>query len=368
MKQTLVIKLAPTEEQYDSLLQTMERFNEACNFVAGIAFGLKTANKIRLQKVAYQDVRRFGLSAQMAIRTISKVSEAYKRDRSIKPTFKPHSAMVYDQRILSWKGLDRVSILTLKGRQIIPIRIGAYQEARLDRKVRQCDLILRNGTFYLALTLDAPEPSPDDPTGALGVDLGIVHLAVDSDGEFYSGEQVDKIRQKTDRLKASLQSKGTKSAKRHLKKLSGREASFRRNTNHVISKKLVAKAKDTHCLIALEDLNGIRQRVSVRHGQRRRHHSWAFYQLRQFISYKARLAGVLVRLVDPKHTSQTCPRCGFVSKSNRQSQSSFVCKLCDFRLNADLVGAINIAQRATVNLPIVSPSPLGMRVGTSPLL
>jgi len=230
MKQALIIKLAPTEEQYGSLLQTMERFNEACNFVAGIAFGLKTANKIRLQKVAYQDVRGFGLSAQMTIRAISKVSEAYKRDRSIKPTFKPHSAMVYDQRILSWKGLDRVSILTLKGRQIIPIRIGAYQEARLDRKVRQCDLILRKGTFYLALTLDAPELAPDDPTGVLGVDLGIVHLAVDSDGEFYSGKEVDKVRKKTDKLKASLQSKGTKSAKRHLKKLSGREANFRRNT------------------------------------------------------------------------------------------------------------------------------------------
>jgi len=368
MKQTLIIKLAPTEEQYGSLLQTMERFNEACNFVAGIAYGLKTANKIRLQKVAYQDVRGFGLSAQMTIRAISKVSEAYKRDRSIKPTFKPHSAMVYDQRILSWKGLDRVSILTLKGRQIIPIRIGAYQEARLDRKVKQCDLILRKGIFYLAVTVDAPEPAPDDPTGALGVDLGIVHLAVDSDGEFYSGKEVANVRKKADKLKASLQSKGTKSAKRHLKKLSGREANFRRNTNHIISKRLVAKAKDTQRAIALEDLNGISSRTTVRHSQRRRHKSWAFYQLRQFIAYKAKLAGVLVKLIDPRHTSQTCPRCGFVSKHNRVSQSSFVCKLCDFRLNADLVGAINIAQKATVNLPIVSPSPLGMRVGTSPLL
>jgi len=291
----------------------------------------------------------------MAVRAIAKVSESYKMDRRAKHSFKPHSAVVYDQRILSWKGLDKVSILTLKGRQLIPIRIGTYQEAKLDRKVRQCDLILRKGIFYLAVTVDAPEPTPDDPVDALGVDLGVVHLVVDSDGEFYSGEQVDKVREKTDRLKASLQSKGTRSAKRHLKKLSGKEANFRRNTNHIISKRLVSKAKDTQRAIALEDLNGIGSRTTVRHSQRRRHKSWAFAQLCHFIAYKARLAGVLVKLVDPKHTSQTCPRCGFVSKSNRQSQSSFVCQVCGFASNADLVGAINIAHWALVNEPIVSP-------------
>lgn len=351
-----MIKLAPSEEQHEALLETMERFNEACNYISNLAFERYTASQVKLHHLAYRYLREhYGLSAQMAVRVVGKVVEVYRRDKSRLHTFKLHSAMVYDDRILSFKGLDKVSILTLKGRQVMPIRIGEYQEARINRIVKQCDLILRKGIFYLALTVDAPEPSPDDPTGALGVDLGIVHLAVDSDGEFYSGEQVDKIREKADRLKASLQSKGTKSAKCHLKKLSGREANFRRNTNHIISKRLVAKAKDTRRLIALEDLNGIRDRVSVRHSQRRRHHSWAFYQLRQFIAYKARLAGILVSLVDPRHTSQTCPRCSFVSKSNRQSQSSFVCQACGFASNADLVRALNIAHRALVNEPIVSP-------------
>lgn len=356
MKQTLMIKLAPSENQHKALFETMERFNEACNYVSRIAFERYSFGQMRLHHLTYQTLRTdFGLSAQMAVRCVGKVVEIYRRDKSRLHTFRNHSAMVYDQRILSWKGLDKVSILTLQGRQVIPIRIGEYQEARINRIVKQCDLLLRKDIFYLALTVDAPEPSPDDPTGVLGVDLGIVHLAVDSDGEFYSGEQVDKVREKTDRLKASLQSKNTKSAKRHLKKASRREANFRRNTNHIISKKLVAKAKDTQHLIALEDLNGIRDRVSVRHGQRRRHHSWAFFQLRQFISYKAKLSGVLVKLVDPKHTSQTCPRCGYISKSNRQSQSSFVCQACGFASNADLVGAFNIAHRALVNEPIVSP-------------
>ena len=289
----------------------------------------------------------------MAVRVIAKVSESYKIDKKSLHIFRPHSAMVYDQRILSFKGIDKVSILTLDGRQIIPIRIGVYQEARISRNIKQTDLILRNNIFYLAMTVDSPEATPDDPIGTIGVDLGVIHLAVDSDNEFYSGENVDNVRYKIDIIKAKLQHKGTKSAKRHLKQLSGKESRFRRTVNHVISKKLVSKAKDTHRQIALEDLKGIGG-CTVRHSQRRRHKAWAFNQLRQFITYKAKIAGVLVKLVDPKYTSQECPHCHYISKSNRKSQSEFVCQKCGFASNADLVGATNIASRASVNEPIVS--------------
>ena len=364
MKQVIMVKLATTKEQYDALLETMERFNEACNYISQLAFENHTASQVKLHHLAYRYLREhYGLSAQMAVRVVGKVVEQYRREKSKLHLFKPHSAMVYDERILSWKGLDRVSILTLSGRQLIPVRIGAYQESRLHRVVKQADLLLRNSTFYLAVVIDAPEPSPDDPTGVLGVDLGIQHIAVDSDGEFYSGKEVDKVREKTEKLKASLQSKGTKSAKRHLRKLSGREARFRRNTNHVISKRLVSKAKDTQRAIALEDLKGIGSRTTVRKSLRRRHKSWAFAQLRHFINYKARLAGVVLKLVDPRHTSQVCPQCGFVSRENRKSQSSFLCQSCGFASNADLAASLNIRDRAGGVQPIVSPALVGVGQG-----
>lgn len=355
MKQTLMVKLAASPEQYIALLEAMERFNEACNYISQLAFENHTASQVKLHHLAYRYLREhYGLSAQMAVRVVGKVVEQYRKDKSRLIQFKPHSAMVYDSRILAFKGLDKVSILTLKGRQVIPIRIGEYQAVRINTVVKETDLILRNGIFYLAVVVDAPEASPDDPTGTLGVDLGVVNLAVDSDGELYSGETVDKVREKIDTLKASLQSNGTKSAKRHLKRLSGRESRFRRSVNHVISKRLVSKAKDTHRQIALEDLKGIGD-STVRHGQRRRHKSWAFYQLRSFIEYKAKIAGVLVKFVDPRNTSRTCPQCDFVSKSNRKSQSEFLCQQCGFASNADLVGATNISRKAPVNEPIVSP-------------
>lgn len=350
-----MVKLIPTPEQHSALLQTMERFNEACNYITTIAFELKTANKFRLQKIVYRDIRRmFGLSAELTIRAISKVSEAYKRDRSIKPTFKPHSAVIYDQRILSWKGLDKVSILALSGRQIIPIRIGEYQKARLDRKVRQSDLILRDNTFYLAVVVDTPEQTQNEPNGFLGIDLGIVNIAADSDGQLYSGKQLNGLRKRRAKLRAKLQSNGSKAAKKLLKKHSRKERRFALHTNHVISKSIVAKAKGTGRGIALEDLKGIRDRITVRKGQRRQHHSWAFAELRQFIEYKAKLTGVMVKMVDPHNTSRTCPKCGCIDKHNRPSQSLFRCVSCGFSSIADTIAAGIIASRAAVNQPNIS--------------
>ncbi len=182
MKQTLMVKLDTSKEQHSAILETMHRFNEACNYIADIAFKMGTANKREIQKVVYYDVRdKFKLSAQLTIRAIAKVSEAYKRDRTIKPSFKPTGAIVYDQRILSFRKLEAISILTNIGRLIVPIRIGEYQKVRLDRIRGQADLIYRNKIFYLAVVVEVPEPSKVDATGYLGVDLGIVYLATDND-------------------------------------------------------------------------------------------------------------------------------------------------------------------------------------------
>lgn len=355
MLQTLIIRLYPSEEQHQALLETMHRFNEACNYIAVTAFSIMSANKIKLQQIVYRDVReKFGLSAQLTIRAISKVAEAFKRDKSIKPEFRPDGAIVYDQRVLSWRKLEAISILTISGRQTIPFRIGDYQKVRLNNIRGQADLILRNGIFYLAVVVEVPEPTKIDAVGALGVDLGIVNLVTDSDGKTFSGKQVDKVREKNATLRTNLQSAGTKSAKRHLKKLSGRESRFHRDINHIISKKIVAKAKDTRQAIALEDLKGIRKSVTVRRTQRSRHHSWAFYQLRSFIEYKAILAGIPVILVDPRGTSHICPECGHNEKGNRPNRDTFRCVQCGFSGNADHIAAINIAARAAVNQPIIA--------------
>jgi IS605 OrfB family transposase len=345
MNLTLQVKLLPLPEQAASLLATMERFNAACDALAAVAFQHRCANKVELQKLAYADTRRdFGLSAQMTVRAIAKVCEVYKRDKSIQPKFRPHGAIVYDQRILSWKRPDRVSILTLAGREVIPWVAGGYQHARLDRVRGQADLIYRDGMFFLYVVVDVGDVPPGDPAEYLGVDLGLKNIAADSDGEVFSGAHVANLRNRHYRLRRKLQRKGTKSAKRLLRRRRAKETRFARDVNHRIAKAIVRKAQDTGRGIALEDLKGIRERTTVRRAQRRTHHSWAFAQLRSFVAYKAALAGVPVVAVNPKHTSQMCPCCRCVDRRNRPTRDRFACIGCGFAGRADTTAAENIAR------------------------
>jgi len=347
MKLTAVVKLNTTKEQCANMLQTMEQFNAACDYIAQVAFAKKIANKFALQKMIYYDVReQFGLSAQMAIRAIAKVSEVYKRDKHIQPSFRPHGAMVFDQRILSRKGADHVSLLTLSGRIVVPFRSGTHQTMLLSRPWAQADLLYRDNTFYLSVSVDVSEPATNEPDGFIGVDLGIVNIATTSDGESFAGNHIQNVRARFSRLRAKLQHKGTKSSKRLLKKRSGRERRFQKDVNHCISKAIVTQAKDTQRGIALEDLKHIRSRVTVRKGQRRVIHSWAFAQLRTFVEYKALLAGVRVVAVDPRNTSRTCPICGCIDKGNRPNQATFSCVACGYAANADHNAALVISARA----------------------
>lgn len=356
MKQTLPVKLAPTGEQSAALLATMERFNTACDAIAEVAHREQCANKIQLQKLVYYNTReRFGLSAQMTVRAISKVVEVYKRDKNIRPRFRPHGAIPYDERIMSWKGVEAVSLLTLSGRQIIPTRFGAYQAARLDRRQGQADLVYRDGLWFLYVTVDSPEPTPVEPEDFLGVDLGIVKLAADSDGTSYSGEQVEQKRRTYAHRRRNLQRKGTKAAKRKLRTLKGRQARFQKDTNHVISKTVVRHAKATGRGIVVEELGGIRSRTTVRRRQRARHANWSFDQLRAFLAYKATLAGVVLVAVDPRNSSRTCSACGHCEKANRPDQARFVCRSCGMTAPADTNAARVLRARGVVMRPKATP-------------
>jgi putative transposase len=242
----------------------------------------------------------------------------------------------------------------------------------LKNRRGESDLVYRNGKFYLLATVEVEEPplraAETPPEDWLGVDLGIVHLATDSDGETYTGEQVEKSRKRYERIRSRLQSAGTKSAKRHLKKLAKRERRMKRDTNHCISRRLVSKAATTNRGISLEDLTGITARTvsNVRRSRRSRHGKWAFSELRLFIEYKARLAGVLVHLVDPRNTSRTCSRCGHCEKANRKSRDDFLCKSCGYEAAADHNAALNIS-RGDFMRPIVAETKGAIHVFSVPL-
>ena len=323
---------------------------------ARISLALPTNNgwplKFTLQRLVYYEVRqRFGLSAQLAIRAIAKVVEAYKRDTSQRISFRGDGAVVYNERILSFQGLEAASLGTLHGRAVIPIQMGDYQRVQFHRAKGQADLVLVDGVFYLLLTLETPEEPPMVPERLLGVDLGIINLAMDSDGHPATGAEMERVRQRCMTHRQTYQATGTKAAKRRLKKLARQESRFRRWANHRIAKQLVAYAKDTKAALVLEELTHMRDRITVRKGQRNKHASWSFRQLRAFIVYKAQQAGIPVVFVDPRNTSRTCSRCGYVDKRNRRRQAEFSCLRCGHTLHADLNAARILATRGSVSAP-----------------
>jgi IS605 OrfB family transposase len=298
MKLTAQVKLHPTPEQATALLTTLERANTAANDISRRAWAAQEFRQFRLHRLVYQPIRgSSGLAAQVVVRLEAKVADAYKLDQQRPRVFRPHGAISYDPRILRWYA-DRVSIWTVAGRQRIPFVGDARARQLLATQQGESDLVYREGQWFLFATCTVEEPPPIEPDRFLGVDLGIVNIAADSAGHIYSGGQVNGLRRRHRRLRARLQAKGTRAAKQLLRQRRRKESRFATHTNHVISKRIVATAKAQGCGIALENLQGIRRRVTARKRQRATLHSWAFFQLRQFLTYKARLAGLPVVLVD----------------------------------------------------------------------
>ena len=372
---TAHLKLLPDEEQRPLLLAYMERSNQACNKVSEIAFHDQNWNRVKLQRRCYYGVRgEFGLSAQTTILAIRKVADSYRtdveniriRNRSRpkgepkeelkRHKFKTHGAVSYDARCLSWKDRDKVSILTLEGRIVVPIVLSEkYADLDLTTVRGEVDLLYRKGEFYLAVSYEVPELAEYRSIDFIGVDMGRKNIASTSDGQLFCGDDCEATRNRYVGLRGKYQSVGTKSAHKHLSKIDRKESDFKKNENHRISKELVSQAKGTGRGIALEELTYIPRLRAVNKAQRDGSSKWAFRQLRSFIEYKAKLFGVPLILVNPAYTSQKCSICGFVDENNRTSQSSFVCLRCGHSEHADLNASKNIRDmaRAAVNQPMV---------------
>ena len=370
MKLTAKVKLQPTDAQADSLKRTLETANDACNYISQVAWDAQTFGQFQIHRLVYSDVRaRFGLSAQLTVRCIAKVTDAYKLDRKVKRTFKPHGAVPYDDRILYWQTDNQiVSIWTLDGRQRMGYLVGDKQRQMLEHRSGESDLIYNKhkNCFYLLATCDIPDPDADQIDDYLGVDLGEKNIATTSDGEIHTSEIIERKRLNHQRMRDELQSKGTKSTRRKLKRLKGKQRRFQTDINHQISKRLVAEAKRTKRGIALEDLTHIRERTRAKGKQQRAKRSnWSFAQLRAFVEYKAKLVGIPVEAVDPAYTSQLCFVCGHIEKANRKSQGEFLCCSCGHTAQADVNAAKNISGLASTNL--MSRQNLeGSASGTSP--
>ena len=358
MQLCIVVKLHTTPPQHAALCETLRQSTACFNAVCRQGWEQNERNGVRLHHATYKRLReRYDtLPSQLVVSARMKATEALKsveeRRKQGRVVSCPQSQLCpvrYDARSYGVTlSQGTASLATVCGRVRVTFRLPQYCARYADWKPCSADLCLHNGVFFLHVVVETDTPAPACE-GVLGVDLGIAEIAVDSDGSAYSGATVKAVRKRVRRLRGLLQKKGTKSAKRHLKKIARKQSRFVRDTNHVVSKQLVRTARLSRKAIALEDLSGIRERASVSRELRWLLGNWAFCQLRDFVQYKACAAGLPVVTVDPAYTSRTCSGCGFCDKGNRKSQSQFQCLRCGLTLHADENAAKNVKTRAELS-------------------
>lgn len=343
------------------------REHTACfNAVTQLGFTTKCCNGIELHKQTYYALRgQFpNLPAQLVcasrVKATEAVTSALDRLKKGRKTSVPHSKSCpirYDQRSywVKWETMT-CSLATVQGRLEFPFSIPMYAQKYIGGKVCSADLCVRKGSYTLHIVVAIPEP-PFAPSGTMiGVDLGLNRPAVTSNRHFLGERRWKEQERRIFRIRRTLQKNGSPSARRHLKKLSGKRLRQRRDHDHVLSKRIVQTAAPGSTIV-IENLTHIRSRVKLtKHTDTtRRFHSWSFAQFQAFLVYKAQECGITVVKIDPRYTSQTCSRCGYHHRSNRRSQSLFKCRACGYTLNADLNASLNIREKhARLGRPLAS--------------
>lgn len=387
---TAKLKLETNPEQKELLREVSLAYRDALNYTSQINFeNGKSSNGTKIQKLVYQDLRsRFGLPSQMACNVPRQVGATYKglltklrqneeairKGRTKKrfkgldeaPKFVSRTCNLNYLRDFTFKPNRQVSIISLQGR--ITINYSGYSK-HLELIKSGCKIggakiyySKSSKTYYLLVSceLELPELEPTKLSRVVGVDVGRRFLAVTTDvqnkTQFFSGKETIHKANQYQRVRKTLQRKGTRSATRRLTLVSGRERRFTADVNHQLSASVVTP----NTLFGLEDLTHIRDRTKPKkRGKKaskkqrkanRKKAKWSFAELHSFIDYKAVFAGSLAIKVDANYTSKGCFKCGHVSDNNRPNKGLiFRCECCNFELHADLVAARNITLRTLLS-------------------
>lgn len=387
---TAKLKLEASSEQKGLLREVSLAYRDALNYTSQVNFDNgKSSNGTKIQKLVYQDLRsRFGLPSQMACNVPRQVGATYKglltklrqNEEAIRkcwtkkkfkgldeaPKFISRTCNLNYLRDFTFKPNRQVSIITLNGR--ITVNYSGYNKhlelIKSGFKIGGAKIYYSKSSkayfLLVSLELKLAELEPTKLSRVVGVDVGRRFLAVTTDvqnkTQFFSGKETIHKANSYQRVRITLQRKGTRSATRRLRLVSGRERRFTADVNHQLSKKIITP----NTLFGLEDLTHIRERTppkkkgnSASKKQRianRKQAKWSFAELHSFIDYKAVFVNSLAIKVDADYTSKGCPKCGHVSDNNRPNKGLiFRCECCHFELHSDLVGARNITLRTLLS-------------------
>ena len=355
---TITAKIQIIAAETDKVLldETMSVYRNACNYVSDYVFRTHDLKQFSLNKALYSTLREtFNLKSQMAQSVLKTVIARYRtilenQNEWIKPSFKkPQYDLVWNRDYSLTQ--NRFSINTLNGRVKLSYfsdGISKYFDHTIY-KFGTAKLVSKHGKYYLHIpvTYEIEESNISDICNVVGIDRGINFVVATYDSNhksgFVSGKAIKQKRAKYSKHRKELQMRHTPSARRRLKAIGQRENRWMQDINHQVSKALVEN-NPKHTLFVLEDLSGIRNAAErVKTKDRYVSVSWSFYDLEQKLIYKAKQNQSSVIKVDPRYTSQCCPCCGHVEKSNRNKKIHlFTCKKCGYKSNDDRIGAMNL--------------------------
>ncbi len=364
---TYNIELIMSEETKLHWLNLLAQSRDAFNFCAQIAVEEKTPCNIKMfHDSMYSRIReKFPLiPAQGAIKIYKEVLSAVRsiksnKHKDAKTPQRKYLSLHLDKHMYNKLSVDGIFLSTPIARRRELCTFVLYDKVKeLFASYTFADPLIfaKNNRLFLSIPFEVQTAPCADET-SIGVDMGIKRLFVTSEGKFFRDKKYLANRRKLRYLKRNLQSKGTKSAKRHLRKLSVKERNISKD---MIQRSTSALIRSTNAsIIVLEDLKRLKKNTSTTNdGYKRKRHNSALcqvpmYAFKEVLMHKAQLVGKRVETVSPVYTSQTDSRTN--KRDGKRQGCRYYCS-DGIVLDADWNAAVNIAKRG--NHPCSTQTPI----------
>lgn len=345
MRRAIKIKLNVSDNDKKILLETMLSFTNVFNFYSSWSNTNSSTSKIKAHKETYsQSKQLFDLPSALIQSARDMALEACKnKKRKIIPNKKQTSSIRYDQRTFTLRG-EQLTISSIKNRIKTIIKLSDYSKVFFSngwKLLKTGYLSTKGDNFYFTFLFESDAFGNRETNKIIGLDRGIINTIATSEGELFSGKVLRKNKRKHLYLKRKLQAKGTRSAKKLLKRLGGKEKRFSYNFLHSLSKKLINNSNVS--TYVLENLTKIKSKAYNKRSNKIVS-NWGFKQFERMLEYKAEANGITIKFVDARFTSQICSCCGLIDKQAR-NKGIYSCTRCKLAINADINAAINIRNR-----------------------
>ena len=367
MRRSITVFPELADNEVSAVVETRKQYARAFNMSAECLINNSSTSKRFLHRMQYERIKEACPSLPTGLmqcardvaveavrnwngkRTELRQKHPKKAERMRRPSMKEKCTMRYDVRTVTLRG-SQLTFSTCEKRIKTIITIPGFFTARYPEtdgwKLKGANIGMdRKRRVFVNLIYECPDPVIEENNDGkiVGLDRGVYNIVTTSEGVHYGAKDARRVKRKYSHVRSVLQEKGTRSAKRRLKAISGCEKRFVHDQNHCISRKLANTdgAVSVYVLEDLSSMNMLRLKGKSNKTMRKWLSNWSYSDLEAKLSYKCQKNGIRVELVDARYTSQKCSVCKTIDKASRKG-NRYVCRHCGSIMHADVNAAINI--------------------------